>query len=216
MGKLRIPIWSDYQDRKTLALQKDIKNYITAARELFEGAAVNTGVGSILSILIDEDSKLERFKEVSIDDYPNTPIPDQVMNMVKTNPNLSQMQTVYSVLIAQDHKITADTDSGQRIIDEYRDMFQEKNNPWSLAVQHMASSIITRGNVLMETEFDESRNLLGIHVVDTKWYKAELIQEEEGQRWYIGRYIDGKFKKIESPNIRFQGINTLVGDRLAR
>ena len=183
---MKIPFWEKFQSKRKLEFQKKLNSYINANRQLFEGAAISLGVGSIFSILIDEDSKLERFKEVSLDDYLNTPIPDLVMNLIKTNPNLSQMQTVYSVLISQDHKITADTDSGQRIIDEYLDMLEDLNNPWSLAIQHMASSIVIRGNILMETEFDDMRNLLGVYVVDPKWYKAELMQEKRGQKWYLG------------------------------
>ena len=214
---MKIPIVTGYLNY--LKDKKTIETWIDNAKDLqglYEGAIAQQGVGSIFQILQDQDTKLDKFKEVSIDEYLEKPIPDITKDLVLTNPNISQMQTVYSVLIAQDHKVTASSDAGQSIIDEVMMRMEDDNTPWSLAVQHMASSIVLRGNVLLQTEFDDMRTPLGIKVVDPKWYKAELQQDGDRQKWFIGRYVDGEFQKIESPNIRFQGINTLVGERLAR
>ena len=212
---MKIPLLTDF-----LNYRRDIKEldaYVDSARELMEGPnAITNSLESMLSIVVDESSQLEKFEKLTIADYLDKPIPDLVTTLVKTNASVSQMQTVYSVLIAQDPRITADTDAGQRIIDAELAQMEDMNSPWSLSVQHMASSIITRGNVLLETEFDEFRSFQGIHVVDPKWYHAKLIDTQGSQRWVIGRYINSEFTPIDSPNIRFQGINTLVGERMAR
>ena len=212
---MRLPFISDY-----LAYKRDmatIDRFIDSQRELYEGAAAITNVpDSIYSIIVDENSRQERFEQVSITDYLDKPIPDIVKNLVKTNANVSQIQTIYSVLIAQDPVVTASSDRAQRIIDDAMGLMEEMNNPWSLAIQHMASSISMRGNVLLETEFGMGRMFKGIHVVDPKWYHARLVDEKGSQKWLVGRYINSIFTPIDSPNIRFQGINTLVGERLAR
>lgn len=155
------------------------------------------------------------FEKVSPKEIDGLPIPEAIVKLVKSDPTMDLAVSVFSTLTSQDHHMSAESDRAQREIDSILQMLEEKKNPFSLFVSHMATSIVIRGNVLVESIFLEGE-VDNLYALDPLWVEWREVTEEGSARWAMGQYREGDWKEIESPNWYWESIGAIVGERTGR
>ena len=157
----------------------------------------------------------ETLEQVSPADMEGIPIYDLINKLVKSDPTMDLALSVFTTLTSKEHALTATTDRGQREIDEILQMLESKKNPFSLFISHIATSIMLRGNILVEAVFvdGEVDNLYAIDPVFVEW--RELV-ENGSARWAMGQYNDGDWQEVISPNWYWESIGALIGERTGR
>ena len=177
---------------------------------------INPNTVGIFGGLGIDDQDQERLEQVSIKDLEEMSLERLLPKIIRSDPAIDQVYSFFTTLVKQDHKITAESSRGERAIEEITMMLEEKKNPLSLAVSHCASSLIMRGDICVETEFNEMNRPENLWVPDPKWVEWRLIRQQGSERWALGNYRGGSWKEIETPNVWYRSGDPLVGDRSSR
>ena len=161
-----------------------------------------------------------KFEKVKTSDLKDLSIADLAIKMVKSDPLLDMTVAYYCTLVSLEHTLTAESDAGQRAINEINEMLEFKKIPLSLLVSHIASSMIVRGNVCVERVFDEKSMPSSIYSVDPRWFEWRLMDAGiDGQRWFLGQYTgeQNTWEKLaETPHVLWLSVNPLIGERSGR
>ena len=158
-----------------------------------------------------EKAGSKRFQSVSEDDLLNLPENKLIPKMVKSDSLIDLTVDTFSTLVGLEHELTAETTRTERIIQELLQMLDEKQSPLSLHVSHIASSLICYGNAVIEAEFEDG-NPANLFVVNPTAFEWKL-----SDRWRLGQYdADRQWQEIESPNVRWESLNPLPGERIGR
>lgn len=181
--------------------------------EIFDINPNSVGIFGGLGI---NDQVNEYFEEVSVKDLQDMPLDELIPKVIRSDPAIDQVVSFFTTLVTQDHKVTSETSRGERAIKEILQMLEEKKNPIKLAVAHCASSLIMRGDICIETEFNDRNQPDNLWVPDPKWVEWRLLRKEGTERWAIGNYRGGSWKEIDSPNVWYRAGSPLIGDRSSR
>ena len=158
-----------------------------------------------------EQPNKHRFEPVSESDLLKLTEDKLIPKMVKSDSLLDLTVDTYATLVGLEHKLTAETSRTERIIGEVLQMLDEKNSPLSLHVSHIATSLICYGNAVVETEFEDMMPV-NVHVVPPYAFEWRMTD-----RWRMGQYDDDRqWQEITSPNVRWESVNPLVGERVGR
>ena len=190
------------------------QNIIDNRREFIGPLEINSNVG--IFGLIGEDRGKEVYKQVSLKDLQNEDLRTLIPKVVKSDPAIDQVTAFFQTLTTKNHKVTAETDAGQRLVDGLLEMLRLQKNPLSLAVNHCASSLILWGDICIETEFDENRNPKNLWVIEPHKVEWRLLPENNSTRWAMGTYRDGNWVEIDSPNVEYIAGAPMVGERSSR
>ena len=156
------------------------------------------------------------FQDVSIKDLENEPLETLLPKIIKSDPAIDQVTNFFTTLVTQKHNITAESSRGERALTEILQMLEMKKNPLSLTVSHCASSLIMRGDICIETEFNENNKPENLWVPDPKWVEWRLISDRNGTRWALGQYKKLNWEEITSPNVYYLSGDPLIGERSSR
>ena len=185
-------------------------------RIVTESINVNTGAIGIFGGLQETTEGKDFFEQVSIKDLESEPLHTLLHKVIKSDPAIDQIASFFTTLTTQQHKVTSESSRGDRAIQEILDMLEAKKNPLSLAVSHCASSLIVRGDICIETEFNESNRPENLWVPDPRWVDWRLVSESGTQRWGLWTYGTGKWEEITSPNVHYIAGEPLIGERSSR
>ena len=189
---------------------------IDSERIVSEVFDVNPNTVGIFGGLGIDDQEKERFEPVSVKELEEMTLERLIPKVIRSDPAIDQVVSFFTTLVTQDHKITAESSRGERAIEEIIMMLEEKKNPIELAIAHCASSLIMRGDICVETEFNENGKPENLWVPDPKWVEWRLIRQDGVERWALGNYRGGSWKEIESPNVWYRAGDPLIGDRSSR
>ena len=187
-----------------------------AQRIVTESININTGAIGIFGGLQENTDGKEFFEQVKIKDLENEGLDTLLHKVIKSDPAIDQIASFFTTLTTQQHQVTSESSRGERAIAEIIDLLEEKRNPLSLAVQHCASSLIVRGDICIETEFNEANRPENLWVPDPRWVNWRLVSEDGTQRWGLWTYGTGKWEEIKSPNVHYIAGEPLIGERSSR
>ena len=180
------------------------------------GGLGNTFTGGFSSNS-DESKRKQRFEQISVKDLMSEDLDILIPKAIKSDPAIDQAYDFFTTLTTQDHKVTAETDRAEREILEINQILEERKNSLSLSVMHCASSLIMRGDICIESEFNDAGEPLNLWVNDPSWVEWRLVKDGDSSRWALGQDKDGKgWKEIVSPNVYYLAGNPLVGERNSR
>ena len=212
--------------RNRLKIASDIirGKTIDSERIITERIDLNNGSIGIFGGLTEEGDNDGVFETVTVKELEDTNLHTLLPKIIKSDPAIDQIVSFFTTLVPQNHSVTAETSRGENAIQEILQMLEEKKNPLSLVVSHCASSLIMRGDICIETEFNESNKPENIWVPDPRWVEWRLISEKGNQRWALGNYNSNSsgrgsssiWKEIVSPNVHYISGEPLIGERSSR
>lgn len=191
---------------------------INSERIITEGLQANLGVGTvgIFGGLKNDSKRDESFEQVTVKDLEEEYLDTLLPKIVKSNPAIDQAADFFTTLVSQSHKVTAETSQGERAIEEINEILKENKTSLSLSVIHCASSLIIRGDICAETEFDENAAPKNLWINDPIWVDWRYLSDALGVRWALGQYARGVWEEIISPNVYYLSSNPLIGERTSR
>ena len=187
-----------------------------ATRVVTESIDINHASVGIFGGLEEETGRQEKYEIVTIKELQDEPLEKILPKIIRSDPAIDQVVNFFTTLVAHGSDITAGTSRGERGIEEIKGLLQEKKNPIELAVVHCASSLIVRGDICIETEFNESNQPENLWVPDPKWVEWRLLTENDTQRWALGHFKRNRWQEIESPNVHYIAGDPLIGERSSR
>ena len=195
----------------------DSQLILDAIRQVTESIDIGTGQVGLFGGLLDEGRGLKyNYEEVTLKDLKEMDLQKLIPKVIKSDPAIDQSVDFFTTLITQQASITSENDRAEREIQELNEIFEERNNPLSLNIAHCASSLIMRGDILAETEFDENAEPINFWVNDPVWVEWRLISSGNTSRWAMGQYSKGTWQEIDTPNVFYLSGNPLVGERSSR
>ena len=205
--------------RMKMARQILFDKSFDAGRVVTEPADLGTGQVNIFGGLvgINGEGKVKKnFEPTSIKDLMSEDLDTLIPKTIKSDPAIDQAYDFFTTLTTQDHKVTAETDRAEREILEINQILEERKNSLRLSVMHCASSLIMRGDICIEAEFNDEGEPLNLWVNDPSWVEWRLVSEGDSSRWALGQYKSGEWEEIVSPNVYYLSGNPLVGERSSR
>ena len=187
---------------------------IDSQRVITKGIDVGTGTVGIFGGL--NESKENKFEQVTIADLENEDLDELIVKLVKSDPALDQAADFFTTLVTQGHEVTSESSRGERAIEEINGILEESKTSLDVIVKHCASSLIIRGDICAETEFDESNHPKNFWIEDPIHVEWKYLREEGGARWALGQMVNGRWQEISSPNVYYLAGNPLVGERASR
>ena len=189
---------------------------IDSDRIVSEVFDVNPNTVGIFGGLGIDDQDQDKIEQVTIEDLESMSLERLIPKIIRSDPAIDQVVSFFTTLITQDHKITSETSRGERAIEIIIEMLEDKKNPIELAISHCASSLIMRGDICVEVEFNESAYPENLWIPDPKWVEWRLIRQNNQERWALGNYRGGSWTEIDTPNVWYRSGDPLIGDRSSR
>lgn len=207
---------SKHQKSKSL----DAERYLDAERLITENLNLNLDQRTIgiFGGLVEKNSRKQSYEQITIKDLMEENLDDLLPKIIKSDPSIDQAVDFFTTLTTQNGRVTAETDNAERAIKEINEMLEERNNPLELCIAHCASSLIMRGDICAETEFNNRAEPLNFWINDPSWVEWRLVVDEENNttKWGMGTYQKGMWEEVISPNVFYLSGNPLIGERSSR
>ena len=196
-----------------------------ASRIITEALDLNFGsiglFGGLQSLTGGEQDKKYYLEQISPKDVESTDIRKLLPKVIKSDPALDQASDFFTTLTTQAHTITAEDDRTEREINEITEFLEAEGNPLDLNVMHAASSLIMRGDICVETEFDDNGEIVNLWVNDPIWVEWRMVADPQKNttRWALGHYSKAIWEEIKMPyraNVYYLAGNPLIGERTSR
>lgn len=214
---------ANFKNRLKLASQilfPNSKNVLDASAIITEGLNIGGASVGIWGGLTDKNKSKTSFEQITVKDLYKEDLDELLPRVIKSDPAIDQAYDFFTTLTTQQSEMTAETDRAEREIEEINQILEENNNPFDLLIAHCASSLIMRGDILAETEFDENMEIKNLWIHDPTWVEWRLLTENingiPSSKWSLGQYREGKWEIIDSPNVFYLAGNPIVGERSSR
>ena len=199
--------------------RKEEDPVMSAKRIITDAFQLNLGNVGLWKGANVENNRQQVFEQVSLKDLESEYLETLLPKVVKSDPALDQAVDFFTTFVSQAHKVTAETSKGERAIGEINDILEANNTPLSLVVAHCASSLIVRGDICAETEFDKSAKPKNFWVNEPYLVEWRYLSDDGNARWALGHKPEGTgapWQEITSPNVYYLAGNPLIGERTSR